>query len=207
VAKKHPGKKPKIAGNKAYSARLGSPKFKRAPCCIYFYYIGEPTDGYQTVLHYYYTGTNEPIMTEELRTKIKDLVLNARKRSWQNPPPCGSDGRYIVWTRKSYLVIAVDNPSYRFDPNQQAVVFKEPQDTFFDGWDDKINIPDASGNRHVSVFCCINYMKKNAAGDDLEDADSDPPQPIIFDVNPNPLIQVPFPDSGGTNMGPPVPPP
>lgn len=87
-----------------------------------------------------------------------------------------------------------------------------PNHSFFDGRDLEVEIPDGGGGTdRRSAIALINHMKRNSDGEDLLEGDA---QPFLFDVyvdasysgSTGSALTVIL-DPGGTNMGPPVPPP
>ena len=198
-----------VAPPSVYEDRLTDaayPDFKAIPHCIFFYYIKKNAGGnYYNVRHYYYPGElDQPLATQAaVKAKVEALVANARiPEENQCPPPIGADWEYPVWDRKSYLAIFIDNPnvallSPAIEFTQRPATTDTYNYSFFDAWEDTID--------GRPVIFCINHMKMDAPGTDLNFA----AQYYHFDLNTNPPLRfsIAFPDSGGTNMGPPVPPP
>ena len=182
-------------------------RFRKTPWCIYFYYIGKRTNGTKFVRHYYYTNENEELDPEDLPDRIKTLALNARLEDErdQKPPPTGSDLHFVVWTRKSYLVFMIDIEGLNFDPNDPVSITSvsgNPNRSFYDGKMVTITLPThATGTAAPSVFRCINHMKKGNG------ADQDGKERFKITLNTIPQLSIVSHDDGGTNMGPPVPPP
>jgi hypothetical protein len=152
-------------------------------------------------------------------------------------PDPGGNFEDIKWDRKSYVAIFVDEANWQFHqaPNENpAVVFLTelkngktgaPNHSFFDAMDFKIRMPirrpkpggPTSDLRSAIVF--INHMKKDEKGTDIgkneDGTDAGEEQQffqfemfldVAFASGKSAPMTVIF-DPGGTNMGPPVPPP
>jgi hypothetical protein len=190
--------------NNPYDKRRGKKKYRKHPHCMYFYYVNmnlTPQQG-DKVQHYYVTNDNEVIEPDDVKGLIIDLIKNARGKR-NDPPQCGAGTKHFVWTRKSYIVFAVDDPNFTFD-NGEAFHFYEdgyPNHTFFDAWDGKLKVD----GRNVAICYCINHMKRNDEADELGGDN----EFLWFKLKgvPLALIDNRLPDSGGTNQGPAVPPP
>jgi hypothetical protein len=161
------------------------------------------------IRHYFHEDLGKQIEKSELADIVTALSTNAKKdENDQIPPPDGSGLNFIVWRKKSYIVFVVDDPAVVLSKkaafNIGSSVGGTPNHSFFDAWD----MPDidlseqGDGSRMASAVCCINHMKANDAGDDLGST----AQRFRFRLHPDPRHPL-YPDSGGTNMGPPVPPP
>lgn len=201
--------------------KKGTFNFGALPRCMYFYYIGpyllgEP--GYDAsnprkrkIRHYYHADRDVKIDYDATEQLIIELTHNARKPELnQIPPPDGADLKYLVWTRKSYIAFVVDEPDVDFDYDNPIIFNKdvdgkgERNHTFFDGWSKPVYIPNENGVGGVSrpVVCFINHMKRRGGSDlDYEG------QYFHFVLGDGGIWIRQYPDSGGTNMGPPVPPP
>jgi hypothetical protein len=196
---------------RAYKEKRDNPIYL-TPWCAWFYYMyRESEQSPYKVKHYFYDRPEGPIEYNELRSLITRWGKNARKPDdEQNPKPEREGWDYIEWHRKSYIVFLIDDLSYRFDRNE-AIWFgyddngiTKPNHTFFDAKDyDDIKLPRSGGGTDdVAAVVCINHMKKREDGRDLRDEN----QGFHFDFNPAVERRV-TPEDGGTNMGPPVPPP
>jgi hypothetical protein len=203
-----------------YRQRKDAPPFNDVPATIYFYYVGAETPGGPLeVKHYFYIHGRDLIYDigpdSDLEERVRALALNARNNG-NNPPQCGADWEYIVWNHKSYFVILLDDPNIQFEP-RNALKFKidvggAPNHSFFDGRNLDVPLPNrvGGGMRSFSAFCCINHMKRNDDGADL----GDNPEYFNFVLNTQPppdgsatRSMLDDPGTGGTNMGPPAPPP
>lgn len=181
-------------------------RFTKHPHCIYFYYIGPlNTDHYNTILHYYYPGDGTPLDPESLLAKIRELIANARIRNLRDqlPPPIGENWEFVVWNRISYVVFAVDIPGAVFN-QAELVVTQEYGGTY--NWS-FFDAQRATSIDDCQVVTCINHMKRDSSFNELG-AES---QYFHFDLLTDPELEWPgkrrYPDSGGTNMGPPIGPP
>lgn len=203
-------------GNRwVYEATGGKEPYHRQPHSMFFYYIDFLDDGELDVRHYHFDNGKDPIEPGDLKKIIRSLALNARNKD-QVPPQSGKSWQNIVWRRKSYIVILMDSAKWTFIPGK-ALVFnpeKGSQDnqSFLDGQDLRIDVSeDYDGTEMVTAFCCINHMKKNDKGDDIDKDPTGKPekQKFVFTLAFN-VAGFPDPhtiDPGGENMGPPVPPP
>jgi len=98
-----------------YLKRRHKLKFSQRPWCAYFFYFGPSKDGKRRFERYFYPSLHGPIKRKHLRDLITQLALNARlPYAKQNPQPFDSDAKN-VWTRKSYMIALVDDPTFKFD--------------------------------------------------------------------------------------------
>ena len=225
-----------VDDNSIYRIRRNEQGFNQVPWSAYFYYVGKAPAGSieRPVTVYLYQSLHGPIDRAGLRELTTQLARNARQDlASQNPQPFTAA---FSWTRKSYIIILVDDPKFRFEQGNAirlTAVDGGTNHSFFDGLDfGDIDLPGPLGGavvERVSAVCFIDHMKRNLAGHDLLLGDiqrfrrelspvitfrfakvgasggltkllkaakgllmGDPPQ---------------FEDDGGTNMGPPVPPP
>ena len=200
-----------IADDDLHTEVLGKyDQFGKRPHCIYFYYIGpldidpSKTEHYNKILHYYDPGDANPLTDETLQAKIEYLIENAKKNLRdQRPPPNGENWKYVVWNRISYIVFAIDIPDVKFGEHQLKM------DQKFGG-SQNWSFFDATESRLVNgctVITCINHMKSDSSFTEIgNDA-----QYFHFDLGTVPELQwegkTRYPDSGGTNTGPPIGPP
>jgi hypothetical protein len=182
----------------------------KIPACLYLYHIGPFENHRRRVRHYYYNGDGEPLNPERVRELVVQLTQNARRpEPEQAPPPIGGDWQYVVWSRKSYVAIVIDDPTVRFVEGD-AIRFKLqggylPNHSFYDAQDWTVDVPSAPG---PSSECSIVLFVNHITGEGLEDLPAEAER-FRFDLNTIPPLRddIRYPDSGGTNMGPPVPPP
>jgi hypothetical protein len=186
------------------------PRWGTSPRTVYYYHL-TPVPGPDEfdVKAYYYERESR---IGSIKNVIRKLALNARADD-AVPPLCGDSVTSFPWRRKSYIVFLIDSPVLRLVPGdaiQFYTVGGSPENhTFFDAEDfDDIDLatPDDPGAPTVSAVCFINHMKRAADGIDLDVGEM---QHFHFRLNYGPRARgrSRFPDSGGTNMGPPVPPP
>ena len=216
--------------------RLGDPNypaFQAVPCSMYFYYVRLNSNGKLYVTHHFYPGgdpsdpTNpgpwSPIPRDRqgLTDLVRELAIGARLGTL---PIIGNDFQNVEWHRKSYVAVFVDEVNWklhRLTSGDPSIVFiTEPKDgrtgtdnhSFFDAMDLDIEMPiagtGATDIRSAVVF--INHMKVDEAGNDLQLGDTQFYQfKMFFDVafaSGAAGMTVIF-DPGGTNEGPPLPPP
>jgi hypothetical protein len=194
-------------GDSPYTHKSGTPKFKRLPWCVYFYYIGEKVGNSRPVRHYSYQKAGGPITQAEMPNIIRRLAINAvRSDEEQYPWPDGGNWENIVWKRRSYFVVLLDDPTVKFVKNNALILTNEgnPNVTFYDAKDDEIDV-DKTGlqPRKVTYLYCINHLKKSSGGSDLEGK-----LDYRFYLNAEPSLgpRTRYPESGGQNEGPGVPP-
>lgn len=197
-----------------YRKRRHRTRFNKVPWSAYFFYFGpEKPDQPRRFDRYYYASHHGPIRRKNLRKLITQLALNARlpERSEQNPPPHPKPTELSKWTRKSYLIALVDDPTFRFTRDAAIAVDvtgrRTPNHTFFDAKDfNDIELPGPTPGtiQKVSAVCVINHMKK-ANEEDLIKGEE---EKFLIKFNPGPVpVRPPVEDDGGKNVGPPVPPP
>jgi hypothetical protein len=205
-----------LAGRRAredknvFRVRRNVAGFRQVPSCMYFYYIrpeARRRDPY--VRRYYYVRDNDVIDYGELEDLVRQLAINARNpdAAAQNPPPDGNSLDFNVWTRKSYIAFVIDDPNSGFDEDN-PIQFDYNDDgiinhSFFDGWCRRIDLSaNGNGGLRRSALCFMNHMKEGAFNDlGRENAF----MPFRLKIEPPPARG--YPDSGGTNMGPPIGPP
>ncbi len=175
------------------------------PCSIYLYYLGPPPSDptkSRKILNYYYTNGGRPI--DDVQFVLRMLADNARLDvDKQDIPPYGAHWEFRVWTRISYVAYLIDDPAVSL-PTEDAVTFDTkkglPNHCFYDAVDGPLQLND--GSKRSAVWF-INHMWSAPDGAVLGDARQH------FHMKPN-LIGYEgsrYPDSGGTNMGPPIGPP
>jgi hypothetical protein len=215
------------------------PQFSKTPHCMYFYYLRVNASGRLKISHFFYEGpkvvTNpqgkkesRPIPYDKvgLDHLIRRLAKNARRKNPTNPAPQGGNLKRVRWTRKSYIVLFLDEANWSFHRKGKNAAFvfltrKERNGrklrmaknySFFDGMvlpvEMPVHRPAGTDVREALVF--VNHMKRNDSGDDLR-KEKKPYQFNIFldvkfeDGRGAPMLVIL--DPGGTNMGPPDPPP
>ena len=171
------------------------------PHTIYFYYVAPgSTPGDPLQVYVISKPESDPIDTKaKLIEEIEMLTRNARSNAF---PPAAFSFAQMPWWRRSYFVIALDEPIDKFDPEDAITISRDgthPNHTFFNGWVEDLTID----GREVNVLACTNYMvKKN--GKAIEAGNSHVFK-LAFKIGLLPFIR--DDDDSGTNMGPPVPPP
>lgn len=210
-------------------------KYKRKPHSIWFYYKRVNTDG-SILLREYIVKENSPISNGQMKSKVRDLALNARfPLRDQNPRPTGNNNfTKIEIDRICYFVIFVDEQNWEFQKDSQGnpiVLFKQtdpdnkpcrPNYSFFKAEAFKTNM---GGGDIRESLAMVNYLKRNAVGDELIAAPVDDhkhrwffdyPQRVRFmlpdttDDEGNSMSQsseqsklTVMIDPGGNNLGPP----
>ncbi|HEY5713271.1 MAG TPA: hypothetical protein VIT38_15355 [Allosphingosinicella sp.] len=211
-----------MAAKNPYDKKLGDLKFRKVPSCIYFYYIKLNDNGPATIKHYYYSDGDRKIHADDIPELVRQLGRNGRE-IYGVPPQHGegfstTDYRRIAWRRKSYIAFLLDNDdadAHFSKNNKNAFKFYRKQDatknhSFFDGFEVEVDLSDdEDGSQIRTAVVCINHMKKTADGNDLGIGGVAEEDEYKFELNIqlNRASLTRAPDSGGTNMGPPVPPP
>lgn len=200
---------PLAASNSIFTSKLGQRRFRKTPRCMYFYYIGLDSQGRKVVKHYYYADGDKEIEPEDVERIVTSLAENAiiADEDQQTPPPNGYNWKGMVWTRKSYLAFLLDVPGDDFSGNvfEVSSATTGENHSFFDGVVFSVTLPShGNGRTDPPVVCCINHMKKGPGGSDLGR------QAERYELKlhrTSHSLGDREPDDGGTNMGPPVPPP
>lgn len=200
-------KKPKKKGDKQKPGNLASAIVEN--CCIYFYYLAKDKNNKLICRSYYFFDRSVNLSTvEKLRQQI--IVLSANARIDGDYPPCHGDRFSDLAMRKrdSFYVVVVDDEEYKFsqdDPLRLKTVEKYPVDasyTFSKSYELDLDMSGyETGPDSITAAYRKNYLK-NRLGNVLNENESE-----SFNLYLNPGIPTIVPDSGGTNMGPPVPPP
>jgi hypothetical protein len=174
------------------------------PYTIYFYYAAPAASGSGFDVSTYMWCENAPILPGDLPRHIAHLTSNARSGG-SYPPRIGGEMGDVPWARVSYLV-AVQEGAAGFDAGDAVEIWRDdgstnghPNHCFFDGGDGVIPV---AGQANIAALWTVNYMR-NKSGKKIPKGKL---HNFKFRFNPRrgrPL----YPDSGGTNMGPPVPPP
>jgi hypothetical protein len=185
-----------------------------SPRTVYYYHLTPVEDERLFEVKAYYYERESRIGS--IKNVIRQLALNARACD-AVPPQCGKAFDTFKWRRKSYIAILIDSTTVQFDKDDAVTFYQKDgsfeNHTFFDGDDfDDINLATAEDreDRIVTAVYFINHMKRAPDGIDLYVNEN---QLFHFKINYHLVGQAAeaepdrFPDSGGTNMGPPVPPP
>lgn len=182
--------------------------FKDRPWTAYFYYVPKgPRTDVKSIRYDYYSHQGR-IKKSELKEIIASLTRNARREvKDQGPKPnlCKKE----PWRKKSWIILVVDDPEYAF--SKPGVIIRpdsgsDPNYTFYDA--DRFNHmsveePGSQARSNVSAIYFMNHMKRG-----WDEIDVEAGQGAFFQFDFLPPLGTPFvPDDGGTNLGPPVPPP
>lgn len=193
-----------------YRKRRKERKFKERPWSAYLFYFGpkpKKKGEVRCVDRYFYESHHGPIRRKDLSTLVAWLALNARRPdAEQNPRPYPKTV-LNVWKRKSYLIVLVDDPNFKFERNAFMIVPNEANEpkkhanhTFFDAKNfNNIKLPNS--NDRVSAVCVLDHMKRYDEDDLMDEYEE-----FDFRLNPDPRGRR-LDDDGGKNLGPPVPPP
>lgn len=175
---------------------------------IYLYYIRE---GHNPRIYEYYNFKNSVLVAEQ---RIDELVMNALLDE-DDPPVYTDEHEYMIMHRKSYLAFVFESkqPVTVTDP----VIFRDVDDPNNNGWhtfeyiNKKATMVEKGGEKlYFYAIWYKNHLKRKPGGGDWG---KDKVQKKWVGEQYN--ITLPFkagerlldPGTGGTNMGPPVPPP
>lgn len=198
-----------------WKLRASAPNFTIHPSHIYFYYVSFIAEAQPLIRRYeYHAGA--PIDINDVETEITRMARQAKNGTIVPSPTLDISGS--VWTRKSYIVILMDNPFWtlhKIGPNDRAAVIFNPNKgeknhTFFDGKDLNIDMI-GNGTELRSAVYFVNHMKKNDAGEDITLDNGQPHSQnfkfdIFYDVTHfGGRVETQTDDPTGTNLGPPQP--
>jgi hypothetical protein len=188
-----------VSGNRHYKDPSGK---GTVPHCIYYYHITPSADPPTRV---YFLDKRRPISTFELGGLIAELARNAHSDG-DSPSPCGWDMTDLIWRRKSYLVVVLDDPATSLVKGDGFQFPDANNHTFLDGADFDVDVSSTPGVVEMrSGLWCINHMM-NEAGQDLGGTDFEIFR-VHFNTGGGSMFAMSYPDDSGTNMGPPLPPP
>lgn len=197
------------------------PPFNYVPHYIYFYHVRVSEKGNLLVDHYEYGDGPDPDHPNRLAEIpynvvpriVQRLTEDARRGNVRTPT--GRDFRSIIWKRRSYIAIVLDEPNWTFhkrDPDRSSIVFNLakgscPNQSFFDAQDlDVPAINPANGQvQGCSGVYFVNHMTRDSAGTPVDR----PGQQFYFDM----YVDAKYArsaekmtiilDPGGSNEGPP----
>ena len=187
-----------------YLQKVGAYPYEKYPCCVYFYYVLKAdADGYSEVRHYCHGGNGQPLMPTDAEAIVGQLIDNARQpRQHQLPPQTGENWKFVVWDRISYVAIFIDDPTVSIPANVLDITtdyYGTDNHSFFDAWQQPM--------KNATAILCIDHMKADQQGTQLGRV----AEYFHFDLATTPRLkwlgEKKYPDSGGTNMGPPLGPP
>jgi hypothetical protein len=182
------------------------------PVSIYLYYIQLQPRVERA--YYYFDFYEKPFTEAELMDELTELVANAFHNG-TTPPSIGSTLSDLKWRRKGHVVIAVDAGGAYVDPGTPLTLKGKATRGDNDGTHTfggvkyaKVSVHiDAANTKEIEIIYSYNDMQSYGAS---------PPRDLIegetetFELTVTPKsgpVALWVPDSGGTNMGPPVPPP
>jgi hypothetical protein len=228
-----------VTNHNIYEQRLGDPNFPEfagLPRCIFFYYVRVNASGKLEVGHYFYHNggkrcdpkTWSPIPHDKgtLEAIVQKLAKNGRRSipKLRHPPVEGKNFSHIVWDRKSYVVIFMDEFNWKLHKSsndQPGVVFITDKErdvaatqnhSFFDALDLDIEMRTFMSLKKDtrSAIAFINHMKGDDKGNDIGDGVSQLFRfkiflDVMFEDDTAAMTVILDPD--GNNLGPPVPPP
>lgn len=181
------------------------------PHQIYLYYITNPYELPDPNPLLFIKDYGRPIHNDSV---MKSLVKKMVHRI------CDPDDNYIhdsegfnnkKWTMRTYIVIVIDSRGWKFREDA-GIIFdptddKTPNHTFFDGFDFDVDVDIGPlSPRKASAAGFINYMAADEYGNPLARNEEQVFKFWLIPSNPAKSRSDPV-DPGGTNLGPPVPPP
>ncbi len=124
--------------------------------------------------------------------------------------PDGDSFESFEWQRKSFVVILLTDPEtpWRF-PKGKSIVFDEGlgegNHTFFNAFHPKVSVTTFAGEKPIQALCFKNWMV-DSYGRPLGDGLRENFHYWLFPVGGGRAVMAAI-DPGGTNLGPPMPPP
>lgn len=206
---------PSLLANSAYNNKLGGLYFRKVPHTVYFYYV--TLSNLETTRHYFYSSGDRKIYKSEIPEIVRALGRNVTKK-YEAPPfhreGFANDCKTMTWRRKSYFVLLLDKPyAAAHFADKNGVAFNSDYTnkdnySFFDAENLEIDLSDNEDGSDIrSAFVCINHMKGHGTTIDVGQAEQCYKFSLNLEGTDTKLRGYRAPDSGGTNMGPPVPPP
>ena len=185
---------------------------------IYLYHLkfkGENPKPDTITAHYYFNPAGGDVMTY-----IPTLVKQVYEQAERHTTCFGTRMEDIVWRRKSYLAVTVevdddreieDNLKLDFE-HKKIIGYGDAKHTIGDSQPIKVTVPTAGGTKTIRGAYAPNLVTKDGGPLSWLMSDSEKfKYKLKFKHKKRLLVGVgvanEFEDSGGTNMGPPVPPP
>ena len=114
----------------------------------------------------------------------------------------------FFWRRKSFIVVLLTDEAWAF-PEGESIVFDEARGrgnhTFFNAFHPNVRVRTESGRRVIPALCFTNWMV-DGYGRNLHDKQREDFHYNLYPVQDERALETEI-DPGGTNLGPPVPPP
>jgi hypothetical protein len=187
-----------------------SSNYDTRPHSVYFYYLARTAGGSLAATPGFFDNGNAELTYRELKDRAALLVAAARNGELR-PPPDDCESPYPCWTRRSWLLYVLGDPGLRFRHNAMVVRPAPPGRAYNHAFFDGREFPVTAGADRLSATACINHLYANEHRDDLAVPGDYQDFAIRLYYQPVSGVRVTDPplefDSGGTNMGPPVPPP
>jgi hypothetical protein len=184
-----------------------------APHSMYFYYMipGMEDDLSDAEVRSYFfdnvSDDGKPYPITDVLATVRYLAVNARDDlDW--PPRISGGIGDVKWRQKSYIVFLIASRTIKFKHHEGIKVKGNGSygmnHAFYDGFDRDIEIDfPGTGLETMNMFCCTNHIC-DPDGKNLGNRVQDK---IYFRLQFEGFAALFLPDSGGTNMGPPVSPP
>jgi hypothetical protein len=175
---------------------------------IYFYHVKITGGGALDVTAYHHCQYS-PLNRQTLVLAVTEMARNARTKdfAW---PPCGKGFNAIPRRRKGYFAVVLDDPAEKL-AEDGAIAFydgsgKPSRHNFSDAFNFEVDVgPPGSPGGRLSAVVCLNRMKSKKSDGDLAKGEAEDFQLELF-YGSKKRRGPPYED-GGTNQGPPVPPP
>lgn len=198
-------------GKKAAASRRGGSRIVRNyEPCIYLYYLKFGTTGTKPksiTVHYFF----DPASNILIEDKIRDLALSIYKLGVRDPTCYGDSFSDMVRRRKGYFVIVVEDERNRklsmltFD---DRIDFDFKPENFGKHTFEKpkyMEVKTTSVNLQIAY--CFNRMKSKKLSRYDKDLEVGERENFGYSLQFDNEKGAGYSDSGGTNLGPPVPPP
>ncbi|AQR73561.1 hypothetical protein [Sphingomonas sp. LM7] len=194
------GSEPRDSGNAVVVDEAGEQTRAGSAPYAYFYYVtpGQTMHGYHGKVEAFLIHAGDVNSSAKIEDLIpiwtSEIKSGARK-------PVGWGLGDLKWRWKSYLVVVLDAPGYKFG-SAEGLVITGGRHTFTGKTLTQFTTTDGS---KVQAIYCINHVKKKN-GKPWKDAELETFYPLKLDVLRGPSVHPFFShDDTGTNTGPPPP--
>lgn len=198
------------------------PALPVSPSCFYLYHIVKRPGERTSVRAYFYDRGEEIESAHELQQLLIGNAAGDRHSLLENiyfgrdwPVEVGKGFDAVNWRRKSHIIVVLDHPTRRLKECGAVTFFPGDNDhkdnfCFCDAvdWDD-FQVVDSSGETlTLSAVSFINHMNADDLDGDIKPGHRHAYRFRIKSQKRDGLRDDDYTyDSGGTNLGPPVPPP
>ena len=144
---------------------------------------------------------NRQVLVDRINEHAQDIFDNRIQ-------PAGHSFESFIWRRKSFIVILLTASGWSF-PEGESNVFDDTKGpgnhTFFNAFHPDVTVRTNGADRVIPALCFTNWMV-DAYGRNLHDNQREEFHYILYPTRGVRAIKAEI-DPGGTNLGPPVPPP